>query len=100
MNRNRNILAAAAYVTWIGFAAAFILGDKTDNVIRHHLNQALVINLAEIIGGVLAVIPLLGAILTLIVSIGAIILDIMGITSALNGSTVPLPYIGNIHLIG
>ncbi len=97
---NRNILAAVAYFTWIGFLIAFLMGDKNDPFVRHHLNQALVIDLAGLIAGVFAVIPLLGALVAAVVNIAGFVLDIMGAVSAYQGSTAPLPFIGDIHIIG
>lgn len=97
---NKNILAAIGYFTWIGFLIAFIAGDKNDPFIRHHLNQALIIDLAGLIARVLAVIPLLGAMIAAVVNIAGFVLDVMGALSAYRGSTEPLPYIGGIHIIG
>ena len=97
---NRNILAALSYITWIGFLIAFVMGDKSDSFARHHLNQALVLNLAGLISGVLVVIPLLGALVAGVVNVAAIVFDIMGISSALRGTTEPLPLISDIHIIG
>ena len=98
--RNRNLIAAVAYITWIGFLAAYVMGDKNDPFIRHHLNQALVIDLAGLIGGVFAVIPLLGALVAGVVKSAGFVLDIMGAGSAYQGSTAPLPFIGDIHISG
>lgn len=100
MNINKNIIAAVAYITWIGFLAAYVLGDKNDPFIRHHLNQALVIDLAGLIAGVFAVIPLLGAVIAGVVNIAGFVLDIMGAVSAYQGSRASLPFIGDIHIIG
>ena len=97
---NRNILAALSYITWIGFLIAFFMGDKSDSFARHHLNQALVLNLAGLISGVLVVIPLLGALVAGVVNVAAIVFDIMGISSALRGTTESLPLISDIHIIG
>ena len=72
MNINKNIIAAVAYFTWIGFLAAYMMGDKTDPFMRHHLNQALVIDL----------------------------IGLMGAVSAYQGSRASLPFIGDIHIIG
>ena len=96
----RNLLAAVAYFTWIGFAAAFFLGDKNDPFMRHHLNQALVIDLAGLIATVLGVIPLLGALIAGVVNVAGLVLDVMGAVSAYNGSAVSLPVVGDIHIIG
>ena len=97
---NRNIIAAVGYFTWIGFLIAYIMGDKNDPFVRHHLNQALVIDLAGLIGGVFAVIPLLGALVAAVVNIGGAVLDVMGAVSASQGSTAPRPLVGDIHIIG
>jgi uncharacterized membrane protein len=96
----RNLLAAVAYFTWIGFAAAFFLGDKNDPFMRHHLNQALVIDLAGLIATVFGVIPLLGALIAGVVNVAGLVLDVMGAVSAYNGSTASLPVVGDIHIIG
>ena len=100
MNINKNILAAVAYFTWIGFLAAYMMGDKTDPFMRHHLNQALVIDIIGLIAGVFAVIPLLGAVIAGVVNIAGFVLDIMGAVSAYQGSRASLPFIGDIHIIG
>ena len=95
-----NYLAAASYVTWIGFLIAMIMGDRGDRLTVHHMNQALVLNLASIVGGVLRVIPLIGSMASNLVSLAVFVFCIMGIARALRGSTEPLPVIGDIHLIG
>ena len=100
MNINKNIIAAVAYITWIGFLAAYMMGDKNDPFIRHHLNQALVIDLAGLIAGVFAVIPLIGALIAGVVNIAGFVLDLMGAVSAYQGSRASLPFIGDIHIIG
>ena len=100
MSENRNLIAAVGYITWVGFLVAYLMGDKTDGFVRHHLNQALVINLIGIVGGVLAVIPILGTIASGVISIAMIVFDILGALTAYRGSLVPLPYIGSIHIIG
>lgn len=100
MDKSRNIFSAISYVTWIGFLIAMVATDRSDRFVQHHLNQALVLNLASIVGGVLRVIPLIGGIASDIVSLAVLVFWIMGIARALRGSTEPLPVIGDIHLIG
>ena len=100
MKSRRNILAGVSYITWLGFIVAFVMGDRTDPFHMHHMNQALVINIISIIGGVLAVIPILGAIAAGVVSIGVLVFDVMGVYRAVIGSDAPLPFIGDYHLIG
>lgn len=96
----RNILGAVAYITWLGFIIAIAMGDRTDRFMAHHLNQALVISLVGLVGGFLAVIPILGTIAAGLINIVVVVFDIMGALSAYRGSTRPLPFIGDIHLIG
>ena len=57
-------------------------------------------DLAGLIAGVFAVIPLLGALIAAVVNIAGFVLDVMGALRAYRGSTEPLPYIGGIHIIG
>ena len=100
MNGNNKTAAIAAYITWIGFIIAICIGDRSDRYVAHHLNQALVINIASVLGGVLGVIPLVGNLAASIVSVVVLVFWIMGIYRAATGSTEPLPFIGDIHLIG
>ena len=99
-NRNAKVEAVAAYITWIGFIIAIIIGDKSDRYVMTHINQALVINIVSILGGVLAAIPLLGGMIGWLVSVAVCVFAIMGIGRAAAGSDEPLPIIGDIHLIG
>jgi len=100
MNNNKNLFAAISYITWVGFLIAALMGDRSDRFMAHHLNQALVINIASILGGVLTVIPILGSIASGLISLAVLVLGIMGVVSAYRGSMQPLPIIGDIHLIG
>ena len=99
-NRNAKVAAVAAYITWIGFIIAIIIGDKSDRYVMTHINQALVINIVSILGGVLAAIPLLGGMIGWLVSVAVFVFAIMGIVRAAAGRDEPLPIIGDIHLIG
>lgn len=95
----KNTIALISYITWIGFIIALAKGDRSDLFIAHHMNQALVINIASIVGGVINVIPILGTLASGIISTAVIVFDIMGIVSAYRGSMDPLPLIGDIHLM-
>ena len=97
---NSRAAAIAAYITWIGFIIAMVIGDRSDRYVAHHMNQALVINILSIVGGVLAVLPLVGGVIGWLVSVGTFVFWIMGIYRAFTGSVEPLPFIGDIHLIG
>ena len=78
-----------AYITWIGFILAVVLGDKENS--KFHINQALVIGLFSL----LSVIPCLGQIW----GIFMIVCWFMGLISAINGEEKPVPVIGKIVLI-
>lgn len=100
MQDRRNILAAVSYITWIGFLIALIAAERDDRFIAHHLNQALILNIISVVGNVLRVIPFLGSLASNLISLGVLVLWIMGASRAFRGSMRPLPFIGNIHLIG
>ncbi len=99
MNQKSNLAAVIAYITWVGFFVALVLGDRNDDFTRMHLNQALVLNLAGIAAGVIAIVPLIGTIAGGILEVAVLVLDIMGIARAASWSMEPLPFISDIHLI-
>ena len=78
---NKKITSVVAYLTWIGLIIAFVAGDKDGA--KFHLNQALVIWLAGIILGIVAVIPILGWIVGLVGSIFLFVCWIMGLVYAI-----------------
>ena len=85
-----------AYITWIGWLIAFLAGDKEGA--KFHLNQALVVNLASIVCGILGYIPvvnLVGGILGIVV----FVFWVMGLIAAIREEEKPLPVIGNIRII-
>lgn len=100
MNQKSNIAAVIGYITWIGFFIAFVIGDRNNRFTAQHLNQALVLNIAEIIGGALAIIPVLGWMAAAVVSVACFALNIMGIYRAATWNDEPLPIVGDIHIIG
>ena len=100
MNNNNKIAAIVSYITWIGFIIGFCIGDRSDRYVLHHLNQALVLNILSIVGGVLKVIPLIGNMAAGLVSVAVLVFWVIGIYRAATGSTQPLPFIGDIHLMG
>jgi len=101
---NKKTTDIVAYLTPLGFILAFLVGTKTES--RFHLNQALVLILAEvlveIVDAILAHIPLINAvasILLAIVAIGLFVLWIMGLVSAIKGEEKPVPVLGEIRLL-
>jgi uncharacterized membrane protein len=100
MNNRSNVPAIISYITWIGFLVAMFMRDPTDGFTAHHMNQALVLNLVSIAGGLLNIIPILGNMAAAVISIAVLAADILGIYRAAKGSTEPIPVIGDIHIIG
>ena len=93
-----------AYLTWVGLLIAFLAGDKENS--KFHINQSLVITLAEValsvIIGVGSIIPIVNIIIGIAGSVAGIALFvfwIMGFVNALQGVEKPLPLIGGIQII-
>lgn len=97
-NRSRTI-AVVSYITWVGWIIAFLLRDRRDAFTAHHLNQALMINLLKIAGGLCVMLPRIGETVSSVVGVAALVLIIMGIYRAVNWRTDPLPVIGEFHLM-
>lgn len=93
-----------AYLTPLGLILAFIFGDRGNS--RFHLNQALVLCIAEILVGVAErvfhVIPLVGWLGGLVCGIIGLILFIfwiIGIAAAISGTEKKIPVLGEISLL-
>ena len=99
MYRNTRFYSVISYFTWIGFAAAFLLHDRGDHLVQHHLNQALVLNLIETIGGFLSRRRGFTGLAGEVIDVVCLVLLLMGIVRAVKMSDEPLPLIGDIHLL-
>lgn len=93
------------YITWIGFIAAIILGDMSDAFLKHHLNQALALNIIGtvfgIIGKILGFIPVIRVVAGIVLGVLSLVMFIilvMGIISAANGTMKPLPIVGGVRI--
>ena len=99
MYKNSKLCAIISYFFWIGWVIALCLRDKDDTLVRRHLNQALILNIAEVIIGCISrrgwLLGLVGGVLGLI----CLVLCIMGIIRAAKLSEEPLPFIGEFELI-
>ena len=98
-NKNSRTVAVVSYITWIGWIVAFLIRDRSDAFAAHHINQALMINLISIAGGLCSYIPQVGDQLSTVVSIGVLVLTIMGIYRAAKWRQDPLPLVGGLRLI-
>lgn len=103
---NARTAGIVCYITWVGWIIALIMGEQDDEFVKHHLNQALILNICaticSAISGALAWIPLirvLAAIVFGFIGLVIFIMAIAGIVSAANNSTKPLPVVGEIKLM-
>lgn len=94
---NTKTTGIVAYLTWIGLLIAFLAGDKEGA--KFHINQALVIFLFEIAGGIVAAIPVVGWIVGGAWSIFMLVCWIMGLISAVKEEEKEVPLVGKIHII-
>lgn len=99
MKENSKLCAVISYITWIGWIIAFVIRDKEDEFVRLHLNQALILNIAAIVGAVIGFIPVIGTIISGIISLAVFVFAIWGIVRAVQGSSDPLPFVGGITLV-
>lgn len=87
-----------AYVTIIGTIIALVAGDKKGAAF--HINQALVIFLANIVFSIVVrFIPVVGGIISLIASIFILVCWIMGLVAAIKQEEKEVPLLGKIRLI-
>ena len=96
---NSRTVAVISYITWVGWIIAFVIRDRSDTFALHHLNQALVINLLKIAGGLCAVLPGIGHSISAVVGVAAFVFIVMGIYRAAHYRTDPLPFVGELHLM-
>ena len=101
---NKKVTGIVGYITWIGLIVAFCAGDKEGA--KLHLNQSLVLWLAEIVVGLIATvggyIPVVGLIISLVAGICQLVLFvfwIMGLINAIKEEEKPLPIIGGIQIL-
>ena len=96
-------LAAITYVTIIGWVYAWFQyknGTEKSPLVRYHLEQSLGLNICALILGVAvgiiaSIIPALSLVLSIVSAI-PFILMILGIITALNEVSKPVPVIGSL----
>jgi len=93
---DKKVTGIVAYISIVGWLIAFLAGDKEGA--KFHLNQALVIDILQIILGALAAIPVVG-IIAGIVSLVVFVFWILGIVSAIKEEEKELPLIGAIKIL-
>ena len=86
-----------AYCTFIGWIVAYCAGDKEGA--KFHLNQALLVWIANIIVSVVGVIPIIGWIVALVGGIFVFVCWLLGLIAAIKEEEKPLPLIGGIQIL-
>ena len=76
-----------------------LLAAPNSKFARFHANQGLVLFLAGIVIGIVAVIPILGWIVAGVGGIFTFVLMILGIVNAVSGKAKELPLIGKINIL-
>ena len=98
---NKKVTGIVSYIYLIGWIIAFCAGDKENA--KFHLNQSLVLWIANIISYilsfVLAFIPVVGGIISFAISIFLIVCWIMGLVHAIKEEEKELPLIGKIQIL-
>lgn len=98
---NKKLTGIIGYITVIGWLIAYLFGDVAGA--KFHLNQALVLGIAELIlsvvagifGGLLFILGLIFWIL----DVALFIFAVLGIISAVKEEENPLPFIGGIKIL-
>lgn len=93
---NDTLMGVLAYLGILVLVPLF--AAKESAFARFHVNQGLLLLIAEVICGVVSVIPFIGF-LGWIISVAIAVFAIIGIINATKGEMKPLPLIGNITLI-
>lgn len=94
---NKQITSIVAYLTIVGWIIAYLVGDR--NGAKFHLNQALVLALAEIVAGIIGGLPLIGWIIGGILGILIFVCWVLGILGAITGKNKPVPLFGKIKIL-
>ena len=86
-----------SYLTFIGWIIAFCAGDKEGA--KFHLNQSLVLLLANLIASMISYIPLFGHFVSAILNILLLILWIFGLVYACQDEEKEVPVLGSIKIL-
>lgn len=98
---DKKVTGILAYFSLLGWLIAYLAGDKEGA--KFHLNQGLVIAIAEIllsaVNLVLGIIPIIGGIIGSILGILLFVLWILGLVSAIKGEEKAVPVLGGIKIL-
>lgn len=93
---NKKATGIVAYITLIGWLIAFFAGDREGA--KFHLNQALILLLANIVCTLLGYIPIVKY-LTWIIDIFLFVCWIIGLVAACKEEEKEIPLIGGIKIL-
>ena len=89
-------VAIIAYLTIIGLVVAFVLNnEKKDEFAAYHIKQSLGLVVLSLGLFIVGMVPILGWILSFLGSIFLLYLWIIGIMTAINHKTKPVPVLGH-----
>ena len=94
---DKKITGIVAYITLVGWLIAYFTGDKEGA--KFHLNQSLVLLIAELIAGVISRITVIGSIVGGILSIVLFVFWIMGLVYACKDEEKEVPVLGAIKIL-
>ena len=94
---DKKVTGVVAYLTLIGWIIAYIAGDKEGA--KFHLNQALVLAIANIVNTIIGMIPFIGFIVSWIISIFLLVCVIIGIIAAAKDEEKQVPLLGGITIL-
>lgn len=99
MNGNSKLAAVISYITWIGWIVAFFIGDRNDEFVRQHINQALILNIVSVISGAIGRLGGIFSFASGLIGLVILVLLVLGIYKAATGDKTPLPVIGDFRII-
>ncbi len=98
---DKKVTGIVAYITWVGLIIAYFAGDKEGA--KFHINQALVIWLAElanlVVGFILGFIPIIGGILSFAISVFLFVCFVLGLIAACKEEEKEVPILGQIKIL-
>lgn len=95
--QQNKVMAVLAYLGFLFLVP--LLAAPNSRFARFHVNQGLVLFLAEVVLGIVGIIPFIGWIILLVGEIASFVFMIIGIVHAAKGEVKELPLIGKIQII-
>ena len=79
----------------VGCIALYFLGDREDDFVRHHLNQAIILGILQVVIRILNLDGILGSLLTLFVFFGWVV----GMYGSVTGKKTEIPLISQVKIL-